>query len=65
MKIKPYFLQKIKVKNYNVVCCNFCLKLKGLRIQLNMFFPLDIIWLHAKVWLYGFHFGNILSLSHI
>ena len=31
-KIKPYFRQKIKVKNLNVVCSNFCLALWGLRL---------------------------------
>ena len=24
-KKKPYFLRKLKIKNENVVCCNFCL----------------------------------------
>ena len=27
---RPYFLPKIKVKNQNVLCCNFCLALLGL-----------------------------------
>ena len=27
LNIKSYFLEKIKVKNENVVCCNFCLAL--------------------------------------
>ena len=65
MKNQALFSSKDKSKKLKCHLLQFLFGALRVKNSAQHVFPLDIIWLHAKVWLYGFHFGNILSLSHI
>ena len=44
MKNQACFLRKIKVKNENVVCCNFCLELSSTVCPLFVEFSITCSW---------------------